>query len=400
MGQSSSFPLDHIWCAIPVHDNRDTLTDVAMECRAIIPQVVVIDDGSTDADVAGLLSGSGIAVLTHEKNRGKGAAILTALRHVEARGGRFMITIDADGQHQPRDLRKFIPLLQEDDAAILVGVRKLDADGVPRRSRLGRDIGRFWLRVETGVFLDDPQSGFRAYPVEHLSQLPLRGSRFDFEVEVLARAVWAGLELRTVEVDVWYPEPQLRVSSFRPVVDNFRISCMHARLVGRRLLPFPHRRLVPSTQDRFDPRALLHPIKLLKALLAENATPGLLGLSAGVGVFLGALPLISLHTVVIIYVATRLRLNRVMAVAAQNVCMPPFVPVICIELGHRIRFGRWLTELSTQTVFAEAHHRLFEWLLGSLVVAPVAGVLVGGIVSLAARTIQGRTRRRRDGARA
>jgi uncharacterized protein (DUF2062 family) len=311
-----------------------------------------------------------------------------------------MITIDADGQHRPRDLRKFIPLLQGDDAAILIGVRKFDADGVPRRSLLGRDIGRFWLRIETGVSLEDPQSGFRAYPVEHLSQLPLEGSRFEFEVEVLARAVWAGLELRTVEVDVWYPEPQLRVSSFRPVVDNFRISCMHARLVGRRLLPLPHRRLVSSTGDRFDPRALLHPIKLLRSLLAENATPGLLGLSAGTGVFLGALPLISLHTVVIIYVGTRLRLNRVMAVAAQNVCMPPFVPVICIELGHRIRFGRWLTELSMQTVFAEAHHRLFEWLLGSLVVAPVAGVLFGGLVFVAARAIQGRTRRRRDGARA
>jgi uncharacterized protein (DUF2062 family) len=175
---------------------------------------------------------------------------------------------------------------------------------------------------------------------------------------------------------------------------------MHARLVGRRLLPFPHRKLVPAVEDRLDLRMLLHPIKMLRLLLAENATPGLLGLSAGVGVFLGALPLISLHTVVIIYVTTRLRLNRVMAVSSQNLCMPPFVPMICIELGHRLRYGHWLTEFSTKTVVGELHHRLFEWLVGSLVVAPVAAVLVGGIVFLGARAIRYRAGRRRNGARA
>ena len=112
------------------------------------------------------------------------------------------------------------------------------------------------------------------------------------------------------------------------------------------------------------------------------------------------MPLISLHTVAIIYVTTRLRLNRMLAVSIQNLCMPPFVPMICIELGYRIRYGEWLTELSTKTVFAELHHRLFEWLLGSLVVAPVGAAFFGVLVFVGARAIQGRTRRRRDGARA
>jgi glycosyltransferase involved in cell wall biosynthesis len=371
-----------------------------MECHSIIPQVVVVDDGSTDADVEELLSGSGIVVLRHEKNRGKGEAILTALRHVEAQGGRFMITIDGDGQHYPGDLEKFIPLLQEDETFILIGSRRFEAQSVPRKSRIGRDIGNSWLRIETGASIDDCQSGFRAYPVKYLSQLKLNGSFFDFEVEVLARAVWAGLTLRTIAIDVWYPEPRLRVSSFRPFVDNFRIACMHARLVGRRLLPFPHRKLVPSVEDRLDLRVLLHPIKMLRQLLSENAAPGLLGVSAAVGVFIATLPIFSLHTVVILYVATRLRLNRVMAVSIQNLCMPPFVPMICIELGYRMRYGHWLTEFSTKTVFAEAHHRLFEWLLGSLLLAPVGAVLVGGIVFLGARAIRSRAGRRGNGAQA
>jgi glycosyltransferase involved in cell wall biosynthesis len=398
MGKSSRTELDDIWCAIPVYNNKATVASVAVECRSLIPQVVVVDDGSTDVDVEGLFTDSDVTVLRHERNRGKGAAILTALRHVRARGGRYMITIDADGQHRPRDLEKFLPLLREDDTAIVIGCRDLTRSDIPRKSRVGSQIGNFWLRIETGVSIDDCQSGFRAYPVELVSQLKLTGSRYEFETEVLARAVWAGLELRTVEVEVWYPEPRLRVSGFKPFIDNLRISCMHARLVGRRLLPIPHRRLLPAEKPRLDLRMLRHPIKMLRGLLEENATPGLLGMSAAVGTFLAALPLISLHTVVIIYVATRLRLNRVMAVSIQNLCMPPFVPMLCIELGYRMRYGHWLTEFSRKTLVGELHHRLFEWLLGSLVVAPVAAVLVGGAVFLAARAIQSRGRRQSDAA--
>jgi glycosyltransferase involved in cell wall biosynthesis len=378
---------------IPVYNDKNTVKSVAMECRARIPQVLVVDDGSTDTDVEALFSGSDIRVLRHEENRGKGAAIRSALRYVKQQGGRFMITVDADGQHYPRDLEKFIPLLQDDDTAIVIGCRRFEGENIPRASSFGRKFSNFWLRVEAGVSIDDCQSGFRAYPVEHVSQLKLSGSHFDLEAEILARAIWAGLSLRTVSIDVWYPEPRLRISRFRPFVDNLRLTCMHARLVGRRLLPLPHRRLLPSIEKQVDPAVLLHPIRMLKSLLKENATPGLLAMSAAVGTFLAALPLISLHTLVIIYVATRLRLNKVMAVSIQNLCMPPFVPMICIELGYRMRYGSWLTNFSTKTILGELHHRLFEWLLGSLVVAPVAAVLVGGVVFLGARAMRGGSRR-------
>jgi glycosyltransferase involved in cell wall biosynthesis len=276
MERSSSPSLDHIWCVIPVRNNKDTVKAVAMECRFRIPHVLVVDDGSTDTDVGALLAGSDISVFRHEQSRGKGEAIRTALHYVKERGGRFMITIDADGQHYPRDLEKFIPLLQGDDTAIVIGSRRFEGVDVPRMSSFGRKLGNFWLWIEAGISIDDCQSGFRAYPVEHLSRMKLSGSHFDFEAEVLARAIWAGLSLKTVPVDVWYPEPRSRVSRFRPLVDNLRIGLMHARLVGRRLLPLPHRKLLPSGERSVDPRVLLHPIRMLKALLKENATPGLL----------------------------------------------------------------------------------------------------------------------------
>ena len=227
---------DLIWCVLPVYNNGRTVKSIADECRLYLNNVLVVDDGSTDADISGMFAGTDISVICHEENRGKGEAIITAAKYIAEKGGPFMITIDADGQHYPEDLDKFIPLLLDDDSSIIIGCRNFNAENIPGSSRFGRKFANFWLRVETGVSIGDCQSGFRAYPVKYLLELKLHGSHYDFESEVLARAVWAGLKLKTVEVNVWYPEPRKRISAFRPVLDNIRISIMHIRLVGRRIL--------------------------------------------------------------------------------------------------------------------------------------------------------------------
>jgi len=227
---------DLIWCAVPVFNNGATVKGIASECRLYLNNVLVVDDGSTDADIPGMFAETDISVICHEKNLGKGEAIMTAAKYIAGKGGLFMITIDADGQHYPKDLNKFMPFLSDADSAIVIGCRNFNAEKIPKSSRFGRKFANFWLRVETGVSIGDCQSGFRAYPIKYLLELKLHGSRYDFESEVLARAVWAGLELKTVDVDVWYPEPRKRISAFRPVLDNIRISIMHARLVGRRIL--------------------------------------------------------------------------------------------------------------------------------------------------------------------
>jgi len=225
-----------IWCVLPVYNNGCTVKSIADECRLYLNNVLVVDDGSTDADIAGMFAETDISVIRHEKNRGKGEAIMTAAKYIAEKGGLFMITIDADGQHYPKDINKFMPFLSVDDSAIVIGCRNFNAENIPGSSRFGRKFANFWLRVETGVSIGDCQSGFRAYPVKRLLRLKLHGARYDFESEVLARAVWAGLELKTVEVDVWYPEPLKRISAFNPVIDNIRISLMHIRLVGKRIL--------------------------------------------------------------------------------------------------------------------------------------------------------------------
>jgi len=98
------------------------------------------------------------------------------------------------------------------------------------------------------------------------------------------------------------------------------------------------------------------------------------------GLFLGTLPLIACHTIVIVYVTHRLHLNKAAAVAASQLCCPPVVPVICIETGYFMRNGHLLLELSLDTTVYQLHQRLLEWLLGSLVVGPLLGI-AGGLAT-------------------
>lgn len=376
-----------LWCAVPVFNNRDTVRRVVEQCRAILPKVVVIDDGSTDADVAGLLSGLDVVVLRHDRNLGKGRAILTASGYVEQQGGAYMVTIDADGQHLAADLLKFIPLVEENGTALIIGCRNFNTANVPRSSRFGRSFANFWLLVETGQVVGDCQSGFRAYPVAYLNRLEFKGSHYDFEAEVLARAAWAGLELKCIDIDVVYPKPEERVSSFKPVLDNLRLTAMHSLLVGRRMLPVRHRRLVEKPRASL-PSLWRHPARVLGMLLRESATPQGLALSAAVGMFIAVLPILFAHSIVILYVSLRLNLNKIVTLNVQHLAMPPFMPALCIEIGYYLRHGRWLTDLSYATVFNQFSSRLLEWLIGSLIVAPLAALLCGALMYLVAVVVQ------------
>jgi predicted LPLAT superfamily acyltransferase len=235
-----------VWVVIPAHNNAGTIRAVALACCRIISNVLIIDDASRDADLRILMSDTGIPVIRHKVNRGKGAALLTAAKEINNQGAATMISIDADGQHDPDDLRAFLPVIKAEPDALIIGERDMTGPNIPDRSRFGRRFSDFWLRLETGLPLRDTQSGFRAYPVRHLLSLPIVGSRFDFEVEVLALAAWAGLPIRQVPVRVWYPPASERISSFRPFMDNLWLTHRHVLLVLRSMVPIPHRKLLTS----------------------------------------------------------------------------------------------------------------------------------------------------------
>ncbi|MHB8835529.1 MAG: DUF2062 domain-containing protein [Candidatus Methylomirabilia bacterium] len=373
--------------AIPVYNHGRTLRDVARRALAVHPDVLVVDDGSTDGGAA-TLEGLPVRLLRHERNLGKGQAILTAAREAHRLGMTHLATIDSDGQHDPADLRNFLPLLRGEPEALVIGARRFGAD-VPGSSRFGRSFSNFWLRVQTGVSLVDTLSGFRVYPVAVLLELPLRESGFSFENEVLVRAAWAKVPLREVEVSVIYPSD--RVSHFHKLYDNAVISLLNTRLTMRTMLPWPHHTLASGVRP--PGVSALHPLRALRILLSENTTPRELALAGALGVFLGTLPLIGIHTIVILIAAGFLRLNRIAAITASQITIPPFVPALAIEVGHFMRYGKFLTEFSLKTIGSEGLDRLWEWFLGSLLLGPLLGLITGLITYVAAYLLQ----RRSDG---
>ena len=378
-----------IVCVIPHYNHFGTLAAVAAGAKKHL-DTLVVDDGSGEfpADVSAALEAAGVRLVRHDRNMGKGAAILTAAELLYSEGVDYMIVMDADGQHLPDDLPRFVAALEAHPEALVVGCRDFEnAANVPKSSRFGREFSNFWCKLETGINCADTQSGFRAYPVRALHELKFYCRRYNFEVEALVKILWSGFELVDLPVGVIYAPPGKRISHFDPWQDNVRLSLLHTCLVCRRLLPWPHRRLV---KRRSDWSFILHPIRFIRELLRENADPVGLATSAAVGTFLAVLPLFAVHMAVILYVCIRLKLNKVMALAVQNLFMPPLSPFLCIELGYFLRHGRFLTEFTFDQCLAELHLRFWEWLLGSLVLAPFWAILMWLAVFGIARTLQKR----------
>jgi len=369
---------------IPLYNHGATVRRVVEKALAAGWPVLVVDDGSTDGGLEGL-AGLECSTLRLEVNQGKGAAVLAGARWGAGHGYARIIVVDADDQLDPGEAHLLAAAAADQPQALVVGARRMDRDNAPRSSLFGRKFSNFWVRLECGRELPDTQSGFRLYPVRELLQLTTGCRRYDFEVEVLTRAAWAGLPILSVPVSVRYPPGNERISHFHQFRDNLRLTRLHTWLVLRALMPWPHPRLVEQSPEEAravlrETLSLLHPVNFVKYLCREHTSALQLAAAAWMGVFLGALPLLALHTVTILYVCHRLHLNKVAAVTASQLCMPPVVPVLCIQAGYFLRQGAFLTEFTWHTLVVQAPLRLWEWLLGSLLVGPLLGLLVGALV--------------------
>jgi len=347
-----------IWCCVPVYNNAATIADVARRCRAQIANVVIVDDGSTDADLRILLGGIDVQVIRHATNLGKGAALQSGFQYAADHGAMYLITLDGDGQHFPEDIPRFIADLAPD--VMLIGYRNEVTGVMPRSSQFGREFSDFWIYVETGREVHDTQSGFRAYPLASVMALNLDCRHYNFEMEIITKALWAGLRAQTVLIRVLYPPRAERVSSFRAFVDNFRISILHARLVARQLLPIPHgrlssSRLAGSLASRVEGHGHgMQACRLNEFVMGENSTPIGLAAAVGLSILLGIL-LWPYGIVVVAYLVIRLHLNKVAASLGIMLTMPPAVAGFCRLTGH------W--------VLRNAERTRFEWFVGSHIVA-------------------------------
>ncbi|SDU43573.1 hypothetical protein SAMN04487931_108195 [Desulfobacula phenolica] len=376
-----------VWCVIPVYNNATTVKNIVEQSFKYIKNILVVDDGSTDANLTELLDDTEAIVIRHDKNKGKGAALLTAINYLKEKNVLSMITIDGDGQHRPEDLPNFLDAIENNPNSLYVGVRDLNQSSVPGSSRFGRKFSNMWFKIETGKDCKDTQSGFRAYPIKLISKLKLYGSFYDFEIEVIARAAWAQIPINEISINVVYDPPETRISHFNKFKDNFLISLMHTRLIGRCLVPLPHKKLVANNKSH-GYSLVLNPIGFFKMLLNENTTPMALAFSAAMGTIIAVLPILGFHMIAIIYVTARLHLNKIMALGIQILYSPPFVPFVCIEVGHYFRNGNWLSEFTLAAFKTNWQEYIFDWFIGSLVMAPIYAIIAFVAVYFIALKIQ------------
>lgn len=215
---------------IPTYNNDQTLAQVIEDVLEYTPNILVVNDGSTDQTAEILTQYPNIHVHTHSPNQGKGMALRNGFKEALKLGFEYLITIDSDGQHYAKDLTTFIDHLTEHPKSILIGSRNMEQENVPNKSSFGNKFSSFWLWVETGVKLKDTQSGYRLYPIKALQNLRFFTKKYEFEVEVLVRAAWEDIELMCIPIDVYYPPQDERISHFRPFKDFTRISILNTVL--------------------------------------------------------------------------------------------------------------------------------------------------------------------------
>lgn len=221
---------------IPVFNHGGQVRGVVEKALRLGQPVIVVDDGSTDSTPQILASLSGITLIRHKENQGKGAALLTGFAEA-SRSADWAITIDADGQHDPGDIFSLTKAIPEGQRLLVIGKRKgMEQGHVPWTSLWGRKFSNFWVWASCGRRLSDSQSGFRIYPLPEILNLGAKARRYQYEVEIIVLAVWKGLSILEVPVHAVYGTGDERVSHFRPWLDFWRNARTFSRLIAARVL--------------------------------------------------------------------------------------------------------------------------------------------------------------------
>jgi glycosyltransferase involved in cell wall biosynthesis len=229
---------------IPIYDHGSTIHALVSRLQAHGVPIYIVDDGSHEATRAELerVVRDFPRVRLHrlEKNSGKGTAMKHALRWARDEGMSHALQIDADGQHDPRDLPRFFARAAERPEALIVGEPLFDASA-PKARLYGRRLTNFWVCIETlSMAVKDSQCGFRLYPLAAACGLIERAAlprRMSFDIAIVVRLAWEGTPVENLPTKVIYPPGGL--SHFDMLADNVRISLLHTLLVFGMLRRLP-----------------------------------------------------------------------------------------------------------------------------------------------------------------
>jgi len=185
---------------IPAYNEERNIGRVIDSLRAEgWKNLLVVDDGSSDR-TAEIARKKGVEVVVHPKNMGLGAALRSGFERALRMGADAVVTFDADGQHDPRDVKKLVQGLR--DADVVIGVR--ESIGIPLHKRFGNFALNVLTFLLTGIYTDS-QSGSRALSRRALQKLVIKGNRYEVSSEIILRVSQTGLKWKGVPVTCYYP---------------------------------------------------------------------------------------------------------------------------------------------------------------------------------------------------
>jgi glycosyltransferase involved in cell wall biosynthesis len=212
---------------IPAYNAERHLGDVIAGVQKYIApeRIIVVDDGSTDRTAETARARGGV-VLVHDPNQGKGAALDTGIRHAGNIGCAYAITLDADGQHRPDEIPRFIERWVETGADIIVGNRLEDTRGMPLDRKYTNYFTSWVVSRLAGTRIPDSQNGYRMISTSLYASLGVKAKRYEAESELLIRAGRAGARIDSVPVETIYAD---EVSSINKARDTYRFFRMVVR---------------------------------------------------------------------------------------------------------------------------------------------------------------------------
>jgi glycosyltransferase involved in cell wall biosynthesis len=210
---------------IPAFNAENSLAELVHRLHNSIGdvQIVVVDDGSTDRTKE-VAASSGAAVLRHEENRGKGAALQTGFDFLNTQAGiEFILTMDADLQHQPEDAPKFLLAQQKTGADIVIGWRERIGTRMPVLRKLSNTITSALVGIRTGTKIKDSQCGFRFIRRSVIGHIRLDSTGYEAETEFLIKAAHRGFTIDFVPVQTIYGEEKSYMTHWATTVNFIKV---------------------------------------------------------------------------------------------------------------------------------------------------------------------------------
>ncbi|MEK6714535.1 MAG: glycosyltransferase family 2 protein [Candidatus Omnitrophota bacterium] len=212
---------------IPAYNEEKVIASLIERIKNIGLTVVVVDDGSSDA-TADMAQAKGAVVLKSEKNQGKGSALRRGFEYALKSQYQTIVTLDADGQHNPESIKDFIQMRKKTNADMVVGNRMRNTENMPLARIITNRFMSWLISRASGQNIPDTQCGFRLIQKIVLENITLLAARYDMESEILIEAAKKGYKIESLPIETIY---QGEKSQIHPVLDTLRFIKTYLRLL-------------------------------------------------------------------------------------------------------------------------------------------------------------------------